>query len=188
MGTKDGSGSHLIGLLYSTASTPWSSAFFCELTRWPSGEEGRRLRHRVISPSASADAVRYCCCRSLRRRTDGISAEARPEKEGGRAGATRRDEAGRLARSGGWAIDSPSALQVLRETETGSLRSPSAGRARVRRRGSWGMDGQRWCRTRRSTTPSRFGVYRGLQDPLERATATIKKAAPIYRAREKRAV
>ena len=99
MGTKDGSGSHLIGLLYSTASTPWSSAFFCELTRWPFGGEGRRLRHRVISPSASADAVRYCCCRSLRRRRDGIGAEARPEKEGGRAGSARRNEAGRLATS-----------------------------------------------------------------------------------------
>ena len=100
MGTKDGSGSHLIGLLCSAASTPWSFAFFCELTRWILREEGRRLRHRVISPSASADAVLYCCCRSLRRRRDGIGAEARPEKEqGGRAGATRRDEAGRLATS-----------------------------------------------------------------------------------------
>ena len=90
MGTKDGSGSHLMGLLCSAASTPWSFAFFCELTRWLMHEEGQRLRHRVISPSASADAVLYCCCRSLRRRRDGIGAEARPEKEGGRAGATRR--------------------------------------------------------------------------------------------------
>jgi len=99
MGTKDGSGSHLMGLLCSAASTPWSFAFFCELTRWLMREEGQRLRHRVISPSASADAVRYCCCRSLRRRRDGIGAEARPEKEGGRAGSARRNEAGRLATS-----------------------------------------------------------------------------------------
>ena len=43
----------------------------------------------------------YCCRRSLRRRRDGIGTDARPEKEGGRAGATRRDEAGRLAYQAG---------------------------------------------------------------------------------------
>ena len=43
-----------------------------------------------------------CCCRrSLRRRRDGIGTDAGPEKEGGRAGATRRDEAGRLAYQAG---------------------------------------------------------------------------------------
>ena len=165
MGTKDGSGSHLIGLLYSTASTPWSSAFFCELTRWPFGGEGRRLRHRVISPSASADPVRYCCCRSLRRRTDGIGAEARPEKDGGRAGATRRDEAGRLARSGGWAIDSPSALQVLRKTETGSLRSPSAGRA---------------CCCTRTSDIQRRGQYQALIEKVRECHALIERDRRLH--------
>ena len=129
MGTKDGSGSHLMGLLCSAASTPWSFAFFCELTRWLMREEGQRLRHRVISPSASADAVLYCCCRSLRRRRDGIGAEARPEKEGGRAGATRRDEAGRLPRSGGWAIDSP--WHRRRSERTSVANSRSGARERI---------------------------------------------------------
>ena len=126
---KTGAGltlSELIGLLYSTASTPWSSAFFCELTRWPSGEEGRRIRHRVISPSASADAVRYCCCRSLRRRRDGISADARPEKHDGCVDQAPACRARRLVRAGWSAIESP-----CHRRRSGGRRRRTSGAARA---------------------------------------------------------
>ena len=42
------------------ASTRWRSVFLCELTRSPFGREGRGLRHRVTSPSASATLVLIC--------------------------------------------------------------------------------------------------------------------------------
>ena len=55
--TKDGSAAYLLGRICSAASTPSPFAFLCELTRRPFGGEARGLRHRVISPSASVDAV-----------------------------------------------------------------------------------------------------------------------------------
>ena len=90
-----------------SASTQYLFRLLPLLSRSPFGREARGHRHRVISPSASADAVRYCCCRSLRRRRDGISADARPEKHDGCVDQAPACRARRLVRAGWSAIESP---------------------------------------------------------------------------------
>ena len=90
---------YLLGRICSAASTPSPFAFFCELTRRPFGGEARGLRHRVISPSASAGAVLVPCSAAARRSRAALSADARPEKRDRRADRGRRSRARRLATS-----------------------------------------------------------------------------------------
>ena len=134
--TKDGSAAYLLGRICSAASTPSPFAFLCELTRRPFGGEARGLRHRVISPSASAGAVLVPCSAAARRSRAALSADARPEKRDRRADRGRRSRARRLATS----------PATGRPRERGTPSSCNRRRVAVERR-RWAGFGKPCCRS-----------------------------------------